>query len=52
MGEQHPIAPPYGAVDRTALQHCQHRFNTRRLLDSVDALDRVQLQWRRTRRAP
>lgn len=44
MREQPTIETLYGTVDRRVLERLQHRFDTRRLLDSVDALDRVQLQ--------
>jgi hypothetical protein len=41
MLEKNTVDTAYGLVDRQALEHLQHSFDTRRLLDTVNALDRV-----------
>ena len=41
MFEKNPVDTAYGLVDRQALEHLQHSFDTQRLLDTVNALDRV-----------
>jgi hypothetical protein len=41
MFEKNTVDTAYGLVDRQALEHLQHSFDRQRLLDTVNALDRV-----------
>jgi hypothetical protein len=41
MSKKRIVETAYGPVDHKALERLQHRFDTRRLLDIVDALDQM-----------
>ena len=41
MPTKKTVETPYGAVDEKTLEKLQHRFDTRRLLDAVDAIDLI-----------
>ena len=41
MAKKHSLETVYGVVDRQALEYLQQRFDMRRILDTIDALDRI-----------
>lgn len=41
MSKNESVNTPYGRVDADALEHLQNSFDTHRILDAVDAIDRI-----------
>jgi hypothetical protein len=41
MAKKHSLETVYRVVDRQALEYLQQRFDMRRILDTIDALDRI-----------